>query len=506
MFVWDWLGGESTIEQVVPDAYAAYRRPIAAALRFFVENLPAARAESILGKQLSLDPSTGAAQRLMILARACPVLHKLGQVLARDRRLDPGLRVQLQRLESMDPRVPTDVLQDQIEQELGPLERLGLTLEPAALAEASVAVVVPFQYRDRAAASAGAGRGVFKVIKPGVEEQLGQDLALLEDLGAFLDERCARLGIPPLDYQDVFAEVRALLGQEVHLDGEQRNLAAARAAYADLESLVHIPCLLPWSTPRVTAMERIDGWKVTEDEATTRTDRSLLGRRIVEALIAHPLWSAAPSGLFHADPHAGNLLVTPSGRLAILDWSLAGTLEATRRQAVAQVMLGALTLDARPILGALRELGERAVDGPALKAVVVRHLHRIRRGTWPGFQWLKDLLDEAVQTARLRVGADLMMFRRMLLMVEGVVADVAMGTGRDLDTSLTVSFVSRLAREWPVRAFAPPYSRSFGTQLSNADLALLASLLPLTTARIALDCWQQLLTASAGASNLAGLP
>src|SRR3954466_14941146 len=147
MFVWDSLGGERAIALVVPEAYAAYRRPIAAALRFFVENLPGPRAASIVGEQMSLDPSAGAAERLMILARACPVLHKLGQVLARDRRLDPGTRAQLQRLGAMEPRVPIPVLRDRIERDLGPLERLGLSLESEALAEASVAVVVPFRYR-----------------------------------------------------------------------------------------------------------------------------------------------------------------------------------------------------------------------------------------------------------------------------------------------------------------------------------------------------------------------
>ena len=101
-----------------------------------------------------------------------------------------------------------------------------------------------------------------------------------------------------------------------------------------------------------------------------------------------------------------------------------------------------------------------------------------------------------MQTARLRVGNDLMMFRRMLLMVEGVVADVAKDAGPDLDSSLAASFVCRLAGESLVRAFAPPYSRSFGTRLSNADLAHLASAAPVTTARIALDCWQQLFTSS----------
>ena len=49
MFVWDYLGGKRAVALLVTEAYAAYRRPIAAALRFFVENLPGPRAVSIAG-------------------------------------------------------------------------------------------------------------------------------------------------------------------------------------------------------------------------------------------------------------------------------------------------------------------------------------------------------------------------------------------------------------------------------------------------------------------------
>jgi ubiquinone biosynthesis protein len=498
MFVWDRLGGDTAIAAVVPEAYSAYRRPITAALRFFVENLPGPRVVTILAEQLALDPSAGGPERLVSLARACPVLHKLGQVLARDRRLDPELRGQLQRLESMEPRVPIPVLRAEIERELGPLERLGLTLEPAALAEASVAVVVAFRSREGANDGSGSGRGVFKVLKPGIEERLGEELALLEDVGAFLDERCAEFGIPALDYQEVFAQVRDLLRHEVRLDMEQRHLAAARAIYAGWESRVLVPRPLPWSSPRLTAMERIDGRKVTEVGSSLSVDRGLLARRIVEALIVQPISSTAPAALFHADPHAGNLFVTGDGRLAILDWSLVGTLGEREREAMAQVLLGALMLDARPILDALREVAERDADGPALERVVAEHLRRLSQGCWPGFTWLMGLLDEAVQTARLRGGSDLMMFRKVLHTLEGVVADVAGGAGLDVDALLTASFVVRLAGEWPDRAFAPPCSRAFGTRLSNADLLCLALSLPWTSARIGLDWWQEMLAPSGG--------
>jgi ubiquinone biosynthesis protein len=493
MSSWDRLGGDEVIAAVVPAASAAYRAPIAAALRYFVEHLPISRAVAIVAEQWALDPAAPAAERLMVLARACPVLHKLGQVLARDRRLDLSLREQLQRLEAMAPRVPIDHLRAEIEQELGPLEPLGLTLEPTALAEASVAVVIPFAYRDDGGDGAAPGRGVFKVLKPGIEELLDQELALLEDVGAFLDERCAAFGIPALDYREVFSQVRELLGHEVRLDQEQQNLVAARASFAGWEATVQIPRLLPWSSPRLTAMERIYGRKVTEGRASSAVGRGELARWIVEALIAQPLWSPAPAALFHADPHAGNLMATHDGRLAVLDWSLVGTLGEEPRAAMAQVLLGALALDARPILDALRALAERAADEPVLERVVAGRLRRVERGQWPGFSWLMGLLDEAVQEARLRVGGDLLMFRRVLLTLEGVLADVTGTAGSGLDPLLTASFIRRLAGEWPDRAFCRPWSRAFGTRISNADLARLAGSLPWTTARLGLSWWQEVL-------------
>jgi hypothetical protein len=92
----------------------------------------------------------------------------------------------------------------------------------------------------------------------------------------------------------------------------------------------------------------------------------------------------------------------------------------------------------------------------------------------------------------------------MLLMLGGVVADVAGGAGLDIDAHLTASFVHRLAGEWPGRAFALPWSRAFGTRLSNVELARLTLSLPWTTARVGLEWWQQMLTPGREASQIAG--
>jgi hypothetical protein len=86
--------------------------------------------------------------------------------------------------------------------------------------------------------------------------------------------------------------------------------------------------------------------------------------------------------------------------------------------------------------------------------------------------WLIALLDEAVQNAGLRVQTDLMLFRKSLHTLDGVVAEIGAGVG--LDDVLLVDFINHFASELPTRWLARPDSRNFSTHLSNLDLAAAA--------------------------------
>jgi ubiquinone biosynthesis protein len=478
---WGFLIDETTLAAVVPEEHARFRRPIAAALTVFLEELPPAHQAAVLAEQTALSPRADLSERLAALARACPALHKLGQVLARDRRFSPELRRHLQELESLPPTVPLETMERILVRELGPLDRLGVTLQPPALAEASVAVVLPFR-DERGRPGRGPCAGVFKMLKPGIEERLAQELDLIETVGAHLDQWCEDLRLPHLDYRESFEQVADKLRHEVRLDQEQRNLEQARAAYAG-EPRVQIPELFEHCTPRVTAMERVLGGKVTEHAPAAWGERRRLAGLVIEALLARPIFSRDPQALFHRDPHAGNLFLTPDGRLAILDWSLVGSLGERERAAVPQILLGALTLDAGRIATTLAGLAEgRALDPTALESVVGSRLGEIRRGEFPGFGWLLGLLDEAVQTARLRVRPDLLLFRKALHMLEGVAADVGAGDRRITEVVVR-EFLRHLVREWPQRWLAPPGSRAFVTRLSNADLFGLVLGLPWAVTR-----------------------
>jgi ubiquinone biosynthesis protein len=482
---WGFLIDEAALASVLPEQYARFRRPVAAALAAFLEGLPQAHQAAVLAEQAALAPNAAVSERLAALARNCPALHKLGQVLARDRRLSPQLRRHLQELESLPPSVPLATMERTLTQELGPLDRLGVTLLPPALAEASVAVVLPFR-DDRARPGRGPRAGVFKILKPGIEERLAQELELIERVGAHLDQRCDDLRIPHLDYRESFEQVTDRLRHEIRLDREQSNLAQARAAYAD-EPRVQIPALFDCCTARVTAMDRVTGGKVTEHRPDGAGERRRLAGLVVEALLARPFFARAAEALFHGDPHAGNLFLTTDGRLAILDWSLVGVLGERERAALPQILLAAFTLDAPRILDTLTGLADRRrPDLPALERVVDARLKRVRRGEFPGFGWLTGLLDEAVQAGRLRVGGDLLLFRKTLHTLEGVVADIGEGDSR-IDEVLVREFLGQLALEWPRRWLARPDSRAFATRLSNTDLAQLVLGLPWAVTRFWLD-------------------
>lgn len=480
MFSWSALIDEEALATLLPLEYSRFARPVRDALVVFLGRLPHARQTSILAAQETLPACASVSQRLGLLAQSCPVLHKLGQVLARDRRLAWPLREQLQMLESMPPSVPTAVIEASLVEEFGPLENSGITLLPPAIAEASVGVVIPFEYAQERGAQAR--QGVFKLLKPGVQERLEQELALLQEVGAHLDERCHELDIPPLDYQEAFGQVRDKLRYEVRLADEQRHLVQARKTYAD-DDRVEIPELLEQCSARVTAMGRIHGCKITDHALTRGSDKRKLAELVVQTLIARPIFTRERRAMFHSDPHAGNLIFTDEGRLAILDWSLVGTLGENERIAIVQLMLGAATLNAPRVRSVIEWLSDlRRLDRPVLGQIVDAWLRRIRCGEFPGMMWLMGMLDDAVQHARLRIAADLMLFRKALHTLAGVIASLG-GEDFNMDEVLCREFLGHFAVEWPRRWFSLPHSHDFSTRISNLDLARMMLGMPATAAR-----------------------
>jgi ubiquinone biosynthesis protein len=457
---------------VVPDCYAEFRPIVADGLTFFLRHLSPSRLAEILRSQADLPADAELPRRLVLFLHACPALHKMGQVVARNRHLDPELRRHLQELESLEPHTPPEQWRGILARELAPAaEEYRIRVDDSALAEASVAVVVPFTWTDPAAgADAPRREGVAKLLKPGVVDRLDEDLDILGRLAAYLDERWSAYDLPPLDYGDVFNDVAELLASEILVRQEQEHLHLAGRQFAG-QSDVQVPGLLPFCTGVVTTMDRVYGTRVADPGAMSRWLRPVLFHTTVRALLSQVLFSRDESVLFHGDPHAGNLLATQDGRLAILDWSLAGRLTNDDRVRMSQIMAGGLARDAARVAGAVAGLARDGTCGDLICRHVATALGESRRNNLPGPNWAVGLLD-ALAGAGVRFPPRLLLFRKAFLTLQGVLSDVyAAGS---LEAALTVEALVHLTWEWPTRLLKPPDDRDYATHLSSSDLAQMA--------------------------------
>lgn len=457
------------LHELVPAPLAEWRPLVTDGLSFFLDRLPVEQLMAIVADQVMLPESADASKRLVTLLTHCPTLHKFGQVIARYPELHPELRRQLQTLESMPATTPIGQVLDRIRAEL-PCD-VPVNLGKEVLAEGSVAVVLPFTYPNPEN-SEEICHGVFKVLKPGIEEKLAHELAILVELAPFLEERSQQLGLPPIDYQDTLGTVQHLMQKEVHLEVEQQNLEAAAAFYAE-EPLILVPRLLPGCTPRMTAMERVFGTKVT-DAVLSKKLRETLANTMISALLGQPFWSKSESAVVHADLHAGNIFVTEDGRLAIIDWSLTASLSKAQREALVAIALGGLMLDAAAIRHAVATLGSMTHDDPILGEAVERALNRVvMEGQVPGFDWLLELLDDLAFHTVTGFWEDFVLLRKSWLSLSGVIEDLV----QDLspDKQLASIALKRLLAEIPGRSLAQPGSLNFSTHISNLDLLQLCS-------------------------------
>jgi ubiquinone biosynthesis protein len=470
------LGNLRCLTALVPATYAEYRPLLADGLVFFLERLSPNRQQAILAAQLALPNNASRSRRMLALFRLCPTLHKLGQVVAHDRRLAVDLRQRLQELETLEPTHSMTTIRPLLEREIGGIG--GLQLGQTAIAEASVAVVVPFVWRQAGATLPQ--RGVFKILRPGVEERLNEELAIWPTLGTFLEERCAHHGLPAFDYRNTLDSVARLLASEVRLDREQAHLRQAAEFYADSPDIL-IPRLFPFSTPSVTAMERIDGCKVTLQDLPPSEMRQR-AERIIRALLAQPFWSHRQMGaVFHADPHAGNLIATADGRLAIIDWELTTQLSKRQCEAVVQLVLGAAALNDQRVYAAIHALGQ-AIDDAGVRVTVREAIRQVRCGSFPGFDWVSSLMDTLAATSAVRFPEELLLFRKALLTLSGVVADVSEQV--TIDHVLVRQGASDFVEGLPWRPWIWPYCRErVGAHLSNADLLGLWGDLPAAALR-----------------------
>ncbi len=262
-------------------------------------------ADKILPEQLADD-----------LEAMGPTYVKLGQVLAsRPDLLPPPYLKALARLQDRVKPFSYAEVDETVHTELGVrISKAFSRFDTEPLAAASLGQVHLAALRD--------GRlVVVKVQRPNIRKQIAEDCEVLAEIAGFLDEhteigRKARFG-------RTLEEFRLTIQQELNYEQEARNLITVGENLKEFELLQVPQPILNFCSRSVLTMDYVRGKKIT---SLGPLDRLEMGnsRPLAEELFKAYLKQILVDGIFHADPHPGNVFVTDGGHLALLDLGMVG--------------------------------------------------------------------------------------------------------------------------------------------------------------------------------------
>ena len=442
-----WVGRLVPVEVLVPDPAERWRPLVRDAFRFVFERLSAQRLATKVVQQFELPADAAPEQRLLRLVNRMPGLQKVGQVLARNRRLAPKLRVALSELENGMKDVTLEEIRRLLQERLGDrLATYAVELESAILSEASVSAVIRFTWHD---AGRERDQGVFKVLKPYVPACFAEDITLLQRLGEYLTSPKRGYGFAIHDVKDMLAEVLLLLEHELDFPREQATLGEAARMYRASIGIRVPRVIAPLCTRDITAMSAEAGVKVTEAFPRSSIRRAGIAEQLIEALVAVPFFSREEESIFHADPHAGNLLYDETNReLVILDWALAEKLSLESRRQLLLLSVMMTLRNPEGVRHAIRDLA-MCVDRrnrPRLGLIdrsVESFFAQLPPEASPGTLDAMRLLDR-IALQGVHFPPPLVLFRKIVLTLDAVLYDVA-GSAVRIDEVIAREFLTRFA-------------------------------------------------------------
>lgn len=291
------------------------------------------------------------------------LMIKLGQFMSS--RLDvlpPEITQELEGLQDEVPAVPFAAIKELAEAELGvPLDRVFASIDEVPVAAASLGQAYRATLATLDASVAGLTDVVIKVQRPGIEEIVAIDLAALRRVGVWLSR--VRLVSRRVDMPRLVEEFAQTSLEEIDYLNEASNSERFAANFAHNDA-VRVPTIV-WerSTRRVLTLEDVTAIKITDTDALRAA--GIAPGDVASAFAAVMFDQLFKHGFFHADPHPGNLFVTPRAdggdgppwTLTFIDFGMMGEVPPMLRGTLRKLIIAAASRDGRGMVDAMSGAG-----------------------------------------------------------------------------------------------------------------------------------------------------
>jgi predicted unusual protein kinase regulating ubiquinone biosynthesis (AarF/ABC1/UbiB family) len=292
-----------------------------------------------------------------------PTFIKVGQLFSTRADIFPVEYVEeLAKLQDKVPAFSYEQVESIIEQELGrKIPELFQNFEPIPLAAASLGQV------HKAVLHSGEAV-VVKVQRPGLKKLFEIDLQILKGITRYFQNH-PKWG-KGRDWLGIYEECCRILWEEIDYLNEGRNADTFRRNFRGYDWVKVPKVYWRYTTSRVLTLEYVPGIKISQYEALEAAglDRKTIARQGAQAYLLQLL----NNGFFHADPHPGNIAISPDGSLIFYDFGMMGQIKSNIREGLMETLFGIAQKDGERVVRSLIDLGAIApVDdmGPVRRSV-----------------------------------------------------------------------------------------------------------------------------------------
>ncbi|MEW6087515.1 MAG: AarF/ABC1/UbiB kinase family protein [bacterium] len=368
--------------------------------------------EKLPEKEINLTP----AERLtLVFEELGPTFIKFGQIMSTRPDLLPQDFIEaFTRLQDRVKPFDYEEVKKIIEDELGqPVEKIFKSFNKKPAAAASISQV------HYAVLNTGE-EVVVKVQRPGIQKKILTDIRILYMIANYIEKKLGddRLFEPLLLVEEFDNSIR----REMDFIIEASNTEKLHNNFRNDPDICFSNVWWDYTTSRVLTLERLSGFRLDDEEKFKqyKIDKGKLAEKIIYAYLKQFF----EDGFFHADPHMGNILISPEGKILILDCGMVGYLHRELKENFSQVFVGIVTRDFEKIVDAYIKLGmmTQPIDYVSFHKDIVAYMERHLDVPIKQFK-ISDVFMDTLNNAqkyKIRVNVDFLLLMRSLAILENI--------------------------------------------------------------------------------------